>query len=100
MLVIAGTFTFDATQTEAAKAAAATMMAATHEEEGCIEYAFSIDVADPSVMHVFEAWESEEHLQAHFQTPHMAEFGAALANFGITGRDILKYQIASTGPVR
>jgi hypothetical protein len=29
----------------------------------------------------------------------MAEFGAALGNLGITGSEVLKYQISSSGPL-
>ena len=100
MLVIGGTISFDPANTEAAKAAAAAMMAATQQEAGCVHYAFSIDVADPSVMHVFEQWESEDALSAHFEAPHMVDFQAAIGGLGISGTDILKYQVSSSGPVR
>ena len=30
----------------------------------------------------------------------MAEFGAAMGGLGVTGSDVLKYQISSSGPLR
>ena len=100
MLIIAGTITFDPANTEKAKEAAAAVMAATREEPGNIAYAFSIDMADPSVIHVYEAWESQEALDAHFQTPHVAAFSAIVPELGFTGMDLLKHEVASSGPVR
>ena len=46
-------------------------------EAGCIRYVPCVDVenAGESTMLTFvECWESEAHLQAHHQTPHMARF--------------------------
>lgn len=99
MLIVAGTITFDPANTEAAKAAASKMMAATMEEPGCQDYVFSIDMSDGASIRVFEIWDSDEDLQAHFQTPHMAEFGAAIGGLGISGRDIVKYQVSSSEPL-
>lgn len=100
MLIVAGTLEFDASKTEEAKAAAAAMMAATQEESGCIEYAFSIDMADPAKIHIFEAWESQEALDAHFATPHMAAFGAATADLGFSNMSILKHEVSATDRLR
>lgn len=99
MLIVAGTITFDPAETDAARAAASRMMAATMEEPGCRDYVFSIDVSDPAGMRIFEVWDSEEDLQAHFRMPHMAEFRAAIADLGISGRDIVKYQVSSSEPM-
>jgi quinol monooxygenase YgiN len=49
-------------------------------ENGCIEYAPTIDVpcdlagSRPNVVTMVEKWESLAALQAHLATPHMAEF--------------------------
>lgn len=99
MLIVAGTITFDPAHTEAAKAGATAMMAATMEEEGCQEYVFSIDLSDEATIRVFEIWDSEEQLQTHFTMPHMADFQEILSGIGITGRDLAKYQVASSGPM-
>jgi quinol monooxygenase YgiN len=99
MLIIAGTIEIDPSKREPALAAAREMMAETLKEKGCHAYTFSADLADPSRIHLFERWESEEALLAHFATPHMAAFQKALAAIRPKA-DILKYQIASSGPVR
>ena len=99
MLIIAGTITFDPVHTETAKAAAAEMMAATLQEDGCQEYAFSIDMADEATIRIFEVWDSEDHLAAHFQTEHMKVYREKIAGIGVSGRDLSKYQVSSSEPL-
>lgn len=99
MLIIAGTITFDPANTTAAQEAATKVMDGTRQEEGCHEYTFSIDMGDEASICVFEVWESEDHLQAHFKTPHVAEFVEAMGNLGISGRSLEKYQVSSSEPM-
>ncbi len=99
-IIIAGTISLDPDKVDAAMEAAVAMMKATHEEPGNIEYVFSVDPLTPGTVRIFEKWESEEALASHFQAPHMTEFQAKVPDFGITGMDILKYEVASEGPVR
>ena len=70
MLVIAGHVCIDPEKRSEASAAASEVMIATREERGCISYTFSADLGDASLFNVFEEWESQEALDAHFQTPH------------------------------
>ena len=100
MLVVAGRVRIDPSKREAARAAAQKVMAATREEPGCISYTFSADLDDASLFHVFEEWESQEALDAHFQTPHMAEFQAELGAMGVPEMRVQKYVVASVGPLR
>ncbi len=99
MLVIAARVRLDPAKREDAILAAKKMMAATLEEPGCSEYAFSADFDDPGVFRIFEEWQGEEALAAHFQAPHMAEFQAALAGFGIIEMDAHKYAVSDKGPI-
>jgi quinol monooxygenase YgiN len=100
VLIIAGTFRIDSKAREATFAAAREMMRETLKEKGCHAYSFTADLADPELMHLFERWESEQALTAHFQTPHMARFQAEIAKLAPKGLEIQKYAIASAGPVR
>ena len=99
MLIVAGTIEIDPSDAAVLAPAAATMMEATLTEPGCVEYVFSISVADPSKVQIFEVWQSGEDLAAHFEMPHMADFQAALKNVTITGRDINRYEVASSEPM-
>ena len=95
MLVIGGHIRLDPAKREEAIAAASEMMAATHQEEGCVSYVFSADFADPGLFHLFEEWETADQLAAHGQTDHMAVFQGKMADFGITERSIHVYECSS-----
>ena len=62
----------------ALKDAIITMQNASMQEDGCEDYTFSVELADPSALRITERWTSQEALQAHFRTPHMATFQTAM----------------------
>jgi quinol monooxygenase YgiN len=99
LLIIAGKFLIDPTHRDAVVAVAHEMMAETQKEVGCHAYTFSADFSDPARFYLFERWESQSALEAHFATPHMARFQAALAKFGVHGFEVQKYTISAVGPV-
>jgi len=94
MLIVAGKITIGEGQADKVADAAATMMTETMKEEGCHDYVFSIDVSDSTSVRIFERWESDEALAAHFQTPHMAEFNKALGAVDVKGLDVKIYDIS------
>ena len=99
MLVIAGTLHIDPEKRDSAIAAAVEMMDATRREAGCAAYTFSADVQDPGAFHLFEQWESQAALDAHFASPHMAKFQGLVGGFGVRGMKVQRYEIASVGPL-
>lgn len=68
---------------DAVRAGLAELVAATREEEGCVEYDAFESSATPGVFVTIEAWRSQEDLDAHMTTPHIAKafevLGGALA---------------------
>lgn len=74
-----------------ARGAIAEMVAASNAEEGCIAYSFAQDVTDPSLLHIVEKWRDEAALAAHFATPHMAAFQAALAGLDFELVEVRKF---------
>lgn len=99
MIVIAGTITLDPAKREDAFVAARKIMEETHKELGNIAYAFSADLEDEGTVHIFEEWESQEALDFHFKTPHMAEFQQKIGGLGVKDMKLKKYEIASIGSV-
>ena len=51
----------------------------TREEEGCLAYDLSVSAVDPTAFVTVERWRSQDDLNAHMKTPHVAE---ALATAG------------------
>ena len=99
MLVIAGTISIDPEKREAAIAAALAMMSETQKEEGCISYTFSADLSQAGDFRIFEEWASQEALDAHMKSPHMAKFQGEMGGFGVRGMKLQRYEIASVGPL-
>jgi quinol monooxygenase YgiN len=99
MLIILAKAQASAATLEAAKPAIAAMVAASNAEDGCIAYAFTQDLGDPSIIHIVEKWQDEAALAAHFATPHMAAFGAAIAGLDFTVIEALKFHTDDGLPV-
>ena len=99
MLIVAGTIALDTRKWAEAESAFEKMRAASLAEPGCLEYQAYRDRSDPGVVFMFEKWQSQAALTAHFATPHMAEFGAALAGLGIRSTDVAKYEVSAQGSV-
>ena len=100
MIIVAGTITLDPAKMDIAMAAAHKAAAGTRTEEGNIDYVFTVDTSQPGTVRVFEMWENQDALTAHFGLPHTQEFMGAMGDFGITGTDILKYEAGEGQPVR
>lgn len=94
MLIVAGEVVIEEGQIDAVRAPLEKMVAATRAEPGCLAYAFSVDLSDACCLRIFERWESEEALAEHFASPHMAEFGAAMASFQPKSMDIKAYAVS------
>lgn len=71
------------------------MLAASRAEDGCLTYSYAVDVAEPGLVRVFEAWRDQAALDAHFAQPHMAEWRAAWPQFGVSDRRLSLYEVAS-----
>ncbi|MFT5696806.1 MAG: quinol monooxygenase YgiN [Myxococcota bacterium] len=94
MLVVVAEVTVAAGAIEGVRDALATMETESRNEPGCQTYAFSVDVNDATMVRITERWDSMDALQAHFKTPHMAAFGAAIAQVQPSNMDVKVYEIA------
>lgn len=99
MIVISGRLAIRSDQRDRAIAAATALMAATRAEPGCREYTFAADLSDPDVFHLFEHWDSEESLKAHFKTPHMAEFMGVAGELLAGPVDGTRFDVAGSAPL-
>lgn len=88
MILVSGKVCFRQADLERVRPAMAAMVNASLAEDGCIDYAYSIDVLDPTVMRIIERWRDRAALAAHFQTPHMAQWIAVLTDLDISDREL------------
>lgn len=92
MLIIEGWLHFAPGEIDKFAEAARIMVEATHTEEGCLHYSFSRDMNNPDILRIAERWTDEDALAAHNGSPHMAAFGAGLAQVERIDADIRLYQ--------
>lgn len=59
---------------------AKSMLEPTRAEPGCLKYDFFVSTEDPHKFIFVEYWESEAHLQAHFETPHFKVFSSNIGD--------------------
>jgi quinol monooxygenase YgiN len=94
-LAIAGTIRVPPERLDAFRPHMLAMLEASRAEDGCLEYAYAQDVAEPGLIRVFEVWRDQAALDAHFQTAHLAAWRAAWPEFGVSDRRLIAYEVAS-----
>lgn len=98
MVVVNGIVRTTGEAISALREAIATMEQASREEEGCIDYTFSVEVNDPNAMRITEKWETVDALRAHMATPHMADFQKAMGAHPPTSMDVGFYEVEEIQP--
>lgn len=93
MIVVQGEARFHPDDMEGLRAAAAVMVPATRAEPGCNAYAYAEDMFEPGVVHIIEQWKDEAAIAAHFASPHMATFNAALGKARVLALKVTAYTV-------
>lgn len=71
------------------------LLAATRSEPGNREYGFWLDPDVPGSIHLYEEWETQEAIDAHNASPHLAAFMEVMATLEITSASITQFEITS-----
>jgi quinol monooxygenase YgiN len=98
-LLIVGTVRLPPDRLAAAKAVMSAMIAASRGEDGCLDYAYAEDVADPGLIRVSELWRDRDSLARHFASPHLAAWRAAWPRLGLSDRNLVLYEVGDPEPV-
>jgi quinol monooxygenase YgiN len=99
MLIIAGTITVNPEDREQFLALRHETVARARQMKGCLDYAFSADIVDPSCVRLFERWESEDDVAAWMVAHRSDPQPTDQPKVPIQRMDFLKHQISSTGPI-
>ena len=92
MIIVTGEVRFATGEIERMKEDFVRNIEATRKEEGCEHYCYAVDLQDPNLLRVSERWRSEEALDAHMGTPHMAALMGVLGGARIEGMSIKAYR--------
>jgi quinol monooxygenase YgiN len=68
-------------------------------QPGCIHYDWSADLNDPARINVFEEWEGEDALAAHFAGAQYEGMRTHIGASGLISATSKKYRIDAEGPV-
>lgn len=69
------------------------------DEPGCLVYCFAADPCQDDLIQVYELWESEAALAAHFEHQNYFDMRTMLNEGGLTGAVSRKHRIDATAPV-
>lgn len=94
-LIVAGTFRVPPENIGGFGPHMRAMLEASRAEDGCLDYAYAEDVAEPGLIRVFEIWRDQAAIDAHFQAPHLAAWRAVWPSFGVSERRHFAYDVAA-----
>jgi quinol monooxygenase YgiN len=69
------------------------------DEPGCLVYCFAADPCEDDLIQVYELWESEEALRAHFTHRNYHDMRAMLGDGGLVSAVSRKHRIDASAPV-
>lgn len=95
MFNIAGTIVINPEREARARELIAVLVAATRAEPGNVSYEYFLALDDPGRFHFFEEWETQEAIDAHNASTHLADFMAAAGELEISHVEINQYEVAS-----
>lgn len=92
MIIVTGQVRFADGEIERLTPAFRMNIQATRAEAGCARYSYGVDVADPNLLHIVEEWSDEEAVNAHMNTPHMADLMTVMGGAKIEAIGINAYE--------
>ncbi len=101
MIIIAAEFDLnDPADMDRALDLAIPLQQATRDDEpGCLAYCFGADSAVEGRMQVYELWEDEASLAAHFKHENYLNMGAGLGQIGLANATARKFRVTASEPV-
>jgi quinol monooxygenase YgiN len=68
-------------------------------QTGCLAYDWSIEPTHPGRIRVFELWENEGALAAHFRSEWYLKMRESIGSFGLRNAESAKYRVDLVEPV-
>jgi quinol monooxygenase YgiN len=99
VLVIAGSIRIDATMRDELTLTAIEVVRELRKQVGCSYVGLSADLEDPSLLHLFQIWDSQAALGANLGSPRIDAIRDHAGKLGVREMAILKYDVASVGPI-
>ena len=98
-IIISGTVDIDPARMDGAMTGAGPLIEGALTEAGCLDYDWCPDPQNPGRIRVFERWEDEPSLAAHFQSHWYQNMRDHIGAHGIRDADVSKYRVDLAEPV-
>ncbi len=95
MIVLTGSIRLPAKNFQRALPVLKTLIEATRKEDGCMVYAFGVDVLDPNSIVITEAWRDAAALAKHLEAPHFLAWRDANPDLEVSDRHVTVYETSS-----
>lgn len=101
MIIIAGYIDFEdgAKRNEAVMESMPLQQATRDDEPGCRAYCFAADPCVENRIQVYELWDDEASLAAHFEHENYLNMRMKLGSLGLIGADNNKFRVDLSEPV-
>lgn len=93
MIIVSGTIVINPAKVDRGLELTRELTARTRAEPGNISYEFFSALEDPGRYHVYEEWASEEAIEEHNSSPHMAAFYAAVGELEVSHVEIKRFTV-------
>ena len=93
MIVVSGRFRLPLERISDARPYMAKVIAASSAEPGCRVYSYAEAIDEPGLFRVYEEWDDQAALEAHFTSSHMREWQAVREELGFHDRSVIAYEI-------
>lgn len=91
MLLLEGSLKLTAGELKKHKQDFIDFVKACNEEAGCLEFSFSVNLADSDLLNIRERFVDEAAFEAHQQAEHTIAFKKQLYEIGVVERDMRFY---------
>jgi len=98
-IIISASLDLPAENLQAALQASRPLIDGARSESGCLAYDWSAESTHPGRIRVFELWENEASLAAHFQSEWYLRMRELIGSFGLLGAESAKYRVDLSEPV-
>lgn len=82
-------------QRDQALIGAAPLIELAREEPGCLAYNWGADLMHNDTIHIYEEWENEDALAAHFVAPSFFKMSEHLSSHGLLGASAKKFLVSN-----
>jgi quinol monooxygenase YgiN len=72
---------------------------ASRGDDGCLNYGYYAEIADPDALIAVEEWRDQDALANHLRQPHVARLVQALPDLIAAPPEIAAHEVAASGPL-